>query len=320
MTKIIYEGYPAEGIYVQQGTQHLVVKAETTMDWLNFTRKPGYQPVEDKNNWLHGEDHGQNSSAEMGYDGDAWYGTEDYDAWMGLLDNGWAEGADLAAKLADEVAPYIQGMKIVDEPKRDYEGDEVDIDMYLEGDPECMINYEEAKVHGKAKFLTVAIDIGALCDVRKEAMMWRGIIAAALVDTLESNGFRLEIFGYSYDRGRRARGAAFHRDNLIILPVKNEDQHMELERLASLIGHSSSFRRGIFSGFEKYPKHIFQDYLTLFGYGASQSGWPTHFPADVFIGKECLAHDAKSAVQTFRQKLSELPDFYEYLQEERGEL
>ena len=317
MTKIIYEGYPAEGIYVRQDPQHLVVKAESTMDWLNFTRKPGYQPVADPNNWLHGENHYKDSSVGYGKD---WHGTADYAGWLSLLDNGWSEGADLAAKLADEVAPYIQGIKIVDEPKRDYEGDEVDIDMYLEGDPECMINYEEAKVHGKAKFLTIAIDIGALCDVTKEAMMWRGIIAAALVDTLEANGFRLEIFGYSYDRGTILRSTHRYRDNLIILPVKSEDQHMELERLASLIGHSSSFRRGIFSGFEKYPKHIFKQYLTLSGYGSSQGGWPTHYPADVFIGKECLAHDAKSAVQTFRQKLSELPDFYEYLQEERGEL
>ena len=316
---VIYDGYPAEGIHYRETSKlrkkvgrakrtrfhRYTMTADTAFDFINFTKEPGY--VErPEGNYLHGDAHHHTSSKDHG----RWAGTKDYETWMHLLFNGWQNGAKSASKLADELAPFIYGTKQIDEQIYGYEGDAVDIDRYLEGDPECMLGYEESRATGAAKFVKVAVDMGATSEIKAEALLWRGIIAAALVDLLENNGYRCEVIGYCHT----SWGVDW--ESLIVFPVKKEDQPVDLERLASLVGHAASFRRGIFSAMEKLPYEKFSQYHG-YGYGRYANSDPyDDLQADLYIGRDCLCSSAQDAAERFREKLGEIETFRDFLEEE----
>jgi hypothetical protein len=307
-----YQGYPVEGIHMEEkiyrGKPHLIVRAETPYDWIEFTDSVGYVSRE-KGNFLYGTAHNYKQSGTYASEDDGFYGTTSFKQWAKLLTEGWEKGAKSAGELADELVPYLFGTKVVDQEFNDYEGDEVDVDRYLQNDPECMINYKETKVNGGAKFLKIGINLSVNASVSSNALIWRGILVAALVDTLETHGYRLDVYGYDYTRGRQG-------DRLTIIPVKNENQPCDLERLASLIGHPSSLRRGVFSADEKLHKSLFAYYVSG-GYGGAISSYPVDsFPCDIYVGDDCLCHSAEDAAVRFKEKLQELPDFYEMIQDQ----
>jgi hypothetical protein len=309
-----YSGYPVEGIYMHETEwrKHpaLLITAETPYDYIEFIKEGGYIKQEE-GNFLHGKDHGECSS--ISYGSKSFYGTNSFSEWTDMLLNGWHEGAKQAAEIQEELVPYLFGTKIVEDTFKDYEGDEVDIDAYLQNDPECMINTREAHVSGGAKFLKLGVNLSVNSMISANAMMWRGILVAALVDTLETHGYRLDVYGYDFTRGR----GGSHR--LTMLPVKTSEQPADLERLASLIGHASSLRRGIFAADEKLPRHLFLKYLSR-GYGGAVSEYPIDlFPCDLYIGDDCLCTNAKDAATRFKEKLQELPDFYEMIKDQEEE-
>ena len=313
-----YAGFPVQGISVIErrtdisaGSTHpaVIIQPETAYDYINWIETPGYVAMPE-GNYFDGNDHGHRSSAKVTRSSsDSFYGTKSWGEWKGLLTDGWTDGAKSANKLAEELVPMLYGLRSSFELEHDYEGDEVDIDRYLEGEPECMLAPEEIKVHGQAKFLDVGIALSVHAGIHQKALAWRGIISAAIVDVLEANGYRCSVFTYELSRGRKG-------DFMLKVPVKQHDQPVDMERLATLIGHPSAFRRAMFSALEKLPKNKFY-YYACDAYGYPIHNLPTSvFPADLYIGNECLVNDAQSAYNQFKEKLSELPDFRQFLIEQ----
>ena len=307
---------PAEGISVKEydclradqvGTRRqLILEADSAYDFIEFTRPTGY--VERTDGWLAGTPNRNHSSVD--YSSDGWSGTKTYEDWLKMLDTGWQEGVEKATRMASKLAPKLLGAKLTNEQKNDYEGDEVNVDLYLEGDPQCMLDHDDQRKEGNAKFLSVGISVGTSWRISVEALLWRGIIAAAVVDTLEASGYRLSVYAYVN---------TYSKDPcLIVYPIKLEHQVLDLERVLVLSGHAAVFRRMIFSCMEKFPESKMRRYFG-YNYGKHVGQVPTkELECDLYIDKDCLATDEDDAFTRYIEKLSELPDFHEFLKEERA--
>lgn len=181
---------------------------------------------------------------------DCWHGTHNFGDAMKLAREGWAEGVEMIEKLAAGLETMTGEMVRKPEILWDVQGDFADAGLYATGVPECMGSFTEVEiVDGKGKIVKILMNLSVSYGVDTKTIMRRGAAAAALIDALETAGRSCELEIAAGSEGG-------NKEMMTIVPVKHAGEPLELDRLAFLLAHPSSFRRLFFSAWEHEPKDI----------------------------------------------------------------
>ena len=283
-----------------KGSKRFTGTAASREDWINFTAISGYV-ARCEGHVLAGEKHDFNSSGESGRLD--FHGTETKEEWEDLMRNGWSEGAAKAAEMCKEIEGTVASLRKVQECELKDEGDEIDIDAFLAGEENHWYQYPERDTPAKrSKIVRLGLNVAVHAGYSSTQLLWRGVITTALIEVLQSYGYQVEVLCFWQTSGDKESNICF-----VSFPAKSAGEKILPERLASMIGHPSAFRRGFFSAVEKLPAEKFGKYLTFGGYGRcfSEYIFQDKQPLDIYLNDKACVSDAKQAVQVFKNYLDE---------------
>lgn len=158
-----------------------------------------------------------------------------------LAYTGWEAGAQRALRLRLEVRDRIdslgiEGMDAVEQ--YDVCGAYVDVGAFCEGEPECMVEYEEQMMpRQRVARMFVQINYNGGMDVPE--IERRGVALSAVVDALEGHGMQCEVWAVDHVYGGSYCDS---RAKMHAVCVKKAGQLLPLDRLAYMLGHPSAFR------------------------------------------------------------------------------
>ena len=169
--------------------------------------------------------------------GRSWAGTDTFEEAVTLARTGWPEGFREIAGVAERVKATIgTDGNLCGSPTE--AGDEVDVGLYLSGEPECMVEFLlEPRPKPVVKFV---ISTTFAAGVDTESIYNRGAAVVAAVDTLEGSGVRVEI---ELDETISCRTSSRYTRRVFI---KRADEALDRDLLAFAVAHASFLRRLIF--------------------------------------------------------------------------
>jgi len=176
---------------------------------------------------------------------ESWYGSPDLDTAVQMGFDGWHDIRPKVEELFSRMEEQIN-MAIGDvfEMRYDYGGDSVDIDRFLMGDPECMLEYDVVPAGRMGRVVRVLVNGAASCGVSAEKIQQRGALAVALVDVLNKLGVGVELWLESateYDN-------KYHSQ---LIKVHSSEERLDVNNLMFAMAHPSMLRRVGFSILEQ---------------------------------------------------------------------
>lgn len=166
----------------------------------------------------------------------------------------------------------------------DVSGDFVDVDRYLSGEPECMVDYQyEAGV----KFIDVTISIGRPWWMKNPEIMKYYAQILSIIDNMENAGFRckIDIAIDSYEhQGRKNR-------HITEIEFKNYQEPLDYKTFALLTLDNDMFThfaipyQDFFKGFLKSFHTVQTDYYTSKEIKEKQSESSIYFPSVYHTGQ-----------------------------------
>ena len=174
-----------------------------------------------------------------------WYGSPDLDTAVQMGFDGWHEIRPKVEAMFSRMEEQIN-MAIGDvfEMRYDYGGDSVDIDRFLMGDPECMLEYDVVPAGRMGRVVKVLVNGAASCAVSAEAIQQRGALAVALVDVLNKLGVGVEVWLESateYESKKHSQ----------LIKLHSSEERLDVNNLMFAMAHPSMLRRVGFSILEK---------------------------------------------------------------------
>jgi len=186
----------------------------------------------------------ENRSSRTG--GFAFTGTKNFQEALDLAKKGWPEGTKRARSFSMKIKKALDATGYKKEWRSEvYGGGTLQVTAYIEGRPDC---YRHLKKKTSQKFLRIVFSGGASGTVGKDTLIIRGAMAALLCETLEAEGYRVQV------------DLAFCTEDELKLEttvtLKNYSESIDLDRLVFFTAHPSSLRRLSFSQRECLPKEI----------------------------------------------------------------
>lgn len=193
-----------------------------------------------------------------------WSGTETWDQAMELAQKGWAEGLKdikaMSEKIWSVVGQEIQKTTFT----FDVTGSVPDVDRFLLGEPENMVQFQQEDSVGHGKIVKIYVNSSASCGVSAETMFVRGAAVVALVDALENLGFSCEVETADAVAGQWTGDEEILQYHVML---KRAGGALDLDRLAFALAQPAWFRRLVFSAMEKEPEDIRRTFSVGRGYG-----------------------------------------------------
>lgn len=173
-----------------------------------------------------------------------WSGSESLDDAIALGLDGWHEIRPEVDRMVDGMNEHINmALGDVFQTVMNYSGDSVDMDRYLMGDPECMMDYEMVPAGRMGRVVRVLVNGSASWRVDSDTIKARGALACALVDTLAKLGVGVEVWLELATKHRGLHSA------LILL--HSSEQRLDIDNLMFAMAHPSMLRRISFSMMER---------------------------------------------------------------------
>lgn len=169
-----------------------------------------------------------------------WTGSESFGAAVDMLRNGWDEHRDAVEFAVSTVAddPSIEEMMA----KRfgwthDYAGGMVDIGRFVVGEPECMIAPMMVEARQPDAVVRIVINGAASALIDGETIVQRGVLIAALVDTLMKLNRGVEVWWSWTTKGRD--------DDVLtqLVKIKHVDEPLDVNDLLFVTASPSMLRR-----------------------------------------------------------------------------
>lgn len=207
-------------------------------------------------------------SSDKKYDKD-WHGphAESLDSACDLALKGWTDiRSDVDAILGDVTDRLADRLADLYKPMYDFGGAYVDMGRYVEGDPECMVNFSATADKSMGRVVKVVVAGTASAYIDPKDIIKRGIAVLALIDTINKLGFGVELWWDSTIEGRG-------NGNLYSTAVKLHDSAdtLDINSVMFSLAHPSMLRRLTFSVQERSEKQAEQ--------GANGGGYGV--PADL---------------------------------------
>ena len=213
----------------------------------------------------------------------SWAGSKSLDDAVKLGIDGYTDIRPQVDEMFSKMEEHINmSLGDVFEMKHDFGGDSVDIDRFLMGVPECMIDYESTPAGRMGRVVRVLVNGAASSAVSPERIMQRGVLACALVDTLSKLGVGVEVWLESatldHNTGEK------HSQ---LIKMHSSEERLDIDNLMFALAHPSMLRRIGFSILERTQwmpaKRIAQDGA---GYGRpTDLLMAEHIQADVCVDR-----------------------------------
>lgn len=151
--------------------------------------------------------------------------------------HGWPDGARRVKHDAEAYSITGLGESIV-KTRADVSGSYVDVGAYVEGVPECMVEFEADQ--RQARFARIVF-VGCYSEgASADAIFKRGAVIAALVDGLETQGVRCEVEAQVNVRGG-ARDA--YHEHRVSVCIKSAHEPLNMDTLIYAAGHPTFWRQ-----------------------------------------------------------------------------
>ena len=178
--------------------------------------------------------------------GEKWYGSKDLDTAVEMGMSGWhdirPEVDEMFSKMEEHISVAIGE---VFQTKYDFGGDSVDMDRYLQGDPECMIDYVSEPAGRMGRVIRIHVAICASASVSTERIMRRGVLACALVDCLNKLGVGVEVWTEEACSNRGDQKWS------TLIKLHSSEERLDINNLMFALAHPSMLRRVGFSILER---------------------------------------------------------------------
>jgi len=182
---------------------------------------------------------GTHSSHREGDSG--WTGTPDWATAEDLALNGWADvRPNVDRQLSELEAEIDEVYEDTFTTRMDYGGSFVDMDRYLSGDPECMVEYVSEPQARQGRVVRILVNMCASSAVRSEVMIARGVAVTALVGLIHRMKCGVEVYlEYPISLTGAQRGA----DWSALVKVHDSSETLDINNLMFAICNPSSLRR-----------------------------------------------------------------------------
>ena len=171
-------------------------------------------------------------------------GTRTFAEALKIARQGWAEGAEQAKALGMRIASDLH---VHEDYKKTWKlsvqgGGNLVLPNYIQGKPECFRHYARVSV---PKFIHIVFNGTASWGVTTESLIKKGVACAAVVDMLETHGFRCKV-----DKSVVNSGVSDKSYIESITTLKDYGESLDIDRLVFFLAHPSSFRRLEFARWE----------------------------------------------------------------------
>ena len=234
-------------------TETVISRHEDLQEFYDYCAKPSITA------------NGKESSREEDSEYFSFTGTHSFEEALELANKGWMKGledikkADIGNKL-----DLLMGIDNKFDLIYDTQGSYVDIDRYLQGEPECMAEFD---VKITPRFADIYVNMGFNAYVSSKSITERGKIILEFIDALEARNIKIKLHSCAFLSGN---GRAFKLDDIT---VKDYKDALNIEAVNFAVCHPSFFRRLLFSYWENNTKE-FRDKFDIWagaGYGQTQS-------------------------------------------------
>lgn len=177
----------------------------------------------------------------------SWYGTSSLDEAVTMGTDGWTEIRPEIEDMFRNMEEHIN-MAIGDvfQTVMNYSGDSVDMDRYLMGDPECMMDYVVEPSGRMGRVVRVLVNGAASCGVEADQIKHRGVVACALIDVLAKLGVGVEVWleSATLDSHTGEKHSQLSK-------LHDSEERLDINNLMFALAHPSMLRRVGFSVLEQ---------------------------------------------------------------------
>lgn len=213
-------------------------------------------------------------------DNDKWAGGT-FDKAMEMAQYGWRVNRDLIDADVEDALIHIEDrlnahLDAAFNETYDVSGGYVDVDRYLMGEPECMVEQWVEEAPKRGKVLKVCNMVTASAAVNESVLRERGRGVAAAVDVLHRLGFSIELWCGEAVESHRNRSVSVE-----MVKVKEAADPLDWDAVMFGIGHPTMLRRFVFALNESRP----DDQRSMFGFQSSGGyGSPCSLPTSIAEG------------------------------------
>lgn len=174
-----------------------------------------------------------------------WCGTQTFAEADRLAVEGWPEGLAMAEKMRAQLCGVMGSRAEKPRLTRGMAGFSPCVPAAIAADPESMFTTRKVETMATGKIVKIVYNNCVSAGIDAKTITLRGAICLALVDTLESCGFRCEVV---IGNSCRQRGTnPYHQ---VFVTLKQPQDHMAIDTLAFWIIHPAAYRRMIFAIWE----------------------------------------------------------------------
>lgn len=174
-----------------------------------------------------------------------WFGASSFDELQRRLREGWSDGS---RRLLEIATRDINPASIRRRRVRADQGDEVDMQAVWRGDLGRAWTRTRRQNRTGVRSVSIIVDLGAHCGVGADSLFWRGASALKLASALTEAGYSVAIYGAA---SAKKADYASKVDAVQMVSIKDEDQPLDLDRLAALTAMPGFFRSSLFAGIIK---------------------------------------------------------------------
>lgn len=183
--------------------------------------------------------------------------TQDFAEAYELAKHGWHEVRGQVDAALEPIRERLgQALGIVNERVFDMIGYEPDIDRFISGELECMVDDLFVEAPKEGKVFTLLVDASMAWYNKQEEIIERGAVLCGLVEAFAMMGYQLEVWVEKTVANERRTGFAS-----VLVPISRAGDPLDIDQIMFAIGHPDFNRRIIWSYMETVP-----DYAQKFGY------------------------------------------------------
>lgn len=182
---------------------------------------------------------------------------------VSLAENGWSEKRKDVDSMTDMVFGQVQEMVDLEFQSRfDVTGSAIDMGRFLDGEPECMIEFHEEHAATQGNMVTVLVNASYAGMVSSRKIAEQGAAICALVEALGKLNRSVEI----WMEDLTVVGRNMHST---LVKVKDATDYMDSDQLMFCMGHAAFLRRLCFAVMEMMDVQYHDRFNTGNGYGAA---------------------------------------------------
>lgn len=206
-----------------------------------------------------------------------WRGSASLDEACELGIRGWHEIRPEVDKLINSLDSIIGStFGNLFETKFNVTGESGDIDRYLMGNPECMIDYVDVPQTRMGRVVRLLVNGTVNSGVPAETIKQRGAMICSLVDIINRLGVGVEVYS-------EIATASSNKYHSLLTKLHDSQQLLDIDNLMFAIAHPSMLRRISFSNMEMSKWEQAKEIIGGSYGSASNCKMKSHVNADVVI-------------------------------------